>query len=127
MDFAYTITTSRTVADVLAAAQSALSQQGFRVLCVHDVRATLADKGINIEPMQLIEFCNAKAAYAVLQADPQASLCLPCKISVYARDNNTVVTAMRPQAITQFFPHINLGALGEELDAKIKAIVDSLK
>ena len=127
MNFDYTVSTKKSFDEAVKSVSEETKKAGFRVLYIHDVAATLAEKNFQIEPFKIIEICNAKSAYTVLKADIKIGLCLPCKISVYARDNNTVVTAMRPQAITQFFPHINLGALGEELDAKIKAIVDSLK
>ena len=46
MDFDYTKTSTKNPSAVVAALQAELGTAGFRVLCVHDVRATLAEKGL---------------------------------------------------------------------------------
>ena len=127
MDFDYTITTQKNPSLVAQALEQELTKAGFRILCTHDVRATLAEKGLEIGFMNIIEFCNAKAAYAVLKADPKMSLCLPCKISVYAQNNQTVISGMRPTVLPQFFPQANLGSLPQEIDEKIKAVIEAAK
>ena len=45
MDFAYTITTHKSFADAKRSVQDAVAAKGFRVLHVHDVQATFAEKG----------------------------------------------------------------------------------
>ncbi|OGK56316.1 hypothetical protein A3J15_02585, partial [Candidatus Roizmanbacteria bacterium RIFCSPLOWO2_02_FULL_38_10] len=97
------------------------------VLHIHDVTATLKEKGFEIEPFKIIEVCNAKSAYAVLQADIKIGLCLPCKINVYQKDGKTYISGMRPIILPQFFPQANLGNLPVEVDTIITGIVDSSK
>lgn len=124
MDFDYTVATSKGFDTAVQAVQEEIAKAGFRVLYVHDVHATLAEKGFDIEPMKIVEFCDAKSAYAVLTADPKIGLCLPCKILVYTKDGGTMLSAMRPIVLPQFFPEARLGALPEEVDARVKAVVD---
>jgi len=127
MEFDYTITTKKDFDSTVLSIQEEIAKTGFRVLYVHDVQKTLDEKGFKIEPMKIIEFCNAKSAYAVLQADVKIGLCLPCKINVYVKDNQTFISGMRPIILSKFFPEAPLGTLPEEIDKLIKVVIDESK
>ncbi len=124
MDFDYTVTTKKTFDEAVQAVEEETKTASFRVLYIHDVAATLKEKSFHIEPLKIIEICNAKSAYAVLQADVRIGLCLPCKINVYQKDGKTYISGMRPIILSQFFPDANLGALPEEVDTIIRGIID---
>ena len=127
MEFDYTITTQKDFDSAVSTVQEETAKAGFRVLYVHDVQKTLAEKEFKIEPMKIIEFCNAKSAYTVLQADIKIGLCLPCKILVYTKDGQTIISGMRPIILPQFFPDAKLGSLLEDIDKTIKGIIDNSK
>lgn len=127
MEFDYTIATQKNFASTVLTVQEEITKAGFRVLYIHDVQKTLAEKGFEIEPMKIIEFCNAKSAYTVLQADSKIGLCLPCKILLYTKDGQTTISGMRPIVLPQFFPEAQLGTLPEEIDNLIKVVIDNSK
>ena len=82
MNFDYKVTTTKSFDEAVRAVELETQEAGFRVLYIHDVAETLKEKGLEIEPLKIIEICNAKSAYAVLQADIKISLFLPSKINV---------------------------------------------
>ena len=127
MNFDYTVTTKKSFDEAVGAVERETQKAGFRVLYVHDVAETLKEKGLEIEPLKIIEICNAKSAYAVLQADIKIGLCLPCKINVYRKDGATYISGMRPIILPQFFPEADLGNLPDEVDAVIRGIIDESK
>jgi len=127
MDFDYTVTTEKSFDEAVNAVEEETKTAGFRVLYIHDVAATLAEKSFQIEPLKIIEICNAKSAYTVLKADVKIGLCLPCKINVYQKDGKTFISGMRPTILPQFFPNADLGNLPEEVDAVIRRIIDKSK
>jgi len=127
MDFDYTITTRKTFEEAVKSVENETKNAGFRVLYIHDVTATLEEKGFEIEPFKIIEVCSAKSAYAVLQADIKIGLCLPCKINVYRKDEKTYISGMRPVILAQLFPQANLGDLPAEVDEIIRGIIDRSK
>ena len=127
MDFDYTVTTEKSFDDAVKAVEQETKTAGFRVLFIHDVAKTLAEKGFQIESLNIIEICNAKSAYAVLKADVRIGLCLPCKINVYRKDGKTFISGMRPIVLSQFFPQADLGKLPEEVDEIIRGIIDKSK
>ena len=127
MDFDYTVTTEKSFDEAVKAVEKETKNAGFRVLYIHDVTATLQEKGFEIEPFKIVEICNAKSAYTVLKADIKIGLCLPCKINVYPKDGKTYISGMRPVILSQFFPKANLGNLPVEVDEIIRGIIDKSK
>jgi len=127
MNFDYTVITTKSFEEAVKAVEQETKTAGFKVLYVHDVTTTLKEKSFEIEPFKIIEICNAKSAYTVLQADIKIGLCLPCKINVYKKDGRTYISGMRPVILSQFFPDANLGNLPIEVDEIIRGIIDNSK
>ena len=99
----------------------------FRVLHVHDVKQTLNEKGLEREPYKIIEICNANFAHDALGISPEVGLFMPCKINVYKKDGETVITAMNPKMISEFFGDPKLKDLADEVDKVVRSIVDEAK
>ena len=127
MNFDYTVTTEKSFDEAVKTVEQETKNAGFRVLFIHDVTKTLAEKSFQIEPFKIIEICNAKSAYTVLKADIKIGLCLPCKINVYQKDSKIYISGMRPVILSQFFPKANLGNLPAEVDEIIRGIIDKSK
>ena len=79
---------------------------------------------ITRDPYKIVEFCNAKYASAFLNADPKIGLCMPCKINVYVHEGKVFLSGMRPIVLPQFFPHVDLGEMPQEVDAIVRSIID---
>lgn len=126
-NFDYTVTTKKSFDEAVRVVEEETKKEGFRVLHIHDVAATLSEKNLQIEPFKIVEICNAKSAYAVLQADIKIGLCLPCKINVYVKNKQTFISGMRPIVLSQFFPKANLGNLPKEIDKIIQNIINKAK
>jgi uncharacterized protein (DUF302 family) len=104
----------------------ATKDAGFRVLFVHDVAATLAEKGFERERVSIIEMCNAKYASQVLAADVKIGLMLPCPIMVYAENGKVFVTTMRPTLIGGFFPEADISEVAVQVEAVLVGILDKV-
>ncbi len=65
----YTMETKKSFDDAVAAVEAKSREKGFGVLHVHDVKATLAAKGFDREPLKIIEICNPRYASEVLKKD----------------------------------------------------------
>jgi uncharacterized protein (DUF302 family) len=122
--FAYTVTSRRDFAATVAAVEEQSRTQGFSVLHVHDVAATLAAKGFRREPLKIIEVCNAAFAQRALATDPLVALMLPCPIAVFEQAGVVRVSTMRPRAMIEFYPQAGLADVAAEVDAIVCAIVD---
>ncbi len=127
MEFDYTTTTTKTFNEAILSVQDEIAKAGMRVLYIHDVQATLAEKGFERESLKIVEFCNAKFANEFLNIDIKIGLCLPCKINVYTKDGQTVISGMRPIVLQQFFPEADLGERPKEIDQIIQIIINNAK
>jgi len=127
MDFDYTQTTSKNFDLAVKSVEDEIAKAGMMVLHIHDVQKTLTEKGFEREPFKIVEFCNAKYANDFLNADIKIGLCLPCKINVYVKDDQTFISGMRPNILSQFFPDADLGDKPQEIDKKIQDIINHSK
>jgi uncharacterized protein (DUF302 family) len=127
MNLAYVVESNRGFDELVEDVQKKTAENGFKVLYVHDVQKTLKDKGFTFPGYKIIEVCNAKLAHAVLQADRNIGLMMPCKINVYERDGKRYVAGMLPTLISEFFPNASLGNAPEEVEKVIKKIIDEVK
>jgi uncharacterized protein (DUF302 family) len=100
----YTKSVSRPYEEVLAAVKAAAQAQGFRVSNVHDIAASLRKEGIERAPYATVEVCNSKIAAQVLEAEPLLGSIMPCRIAVFQRGKETVVSMIRPTRLMTMFP-----------------------
>ena len=57
MEFDYTINTNKNFDEAVQDVQDEIAKVGMRVLYIHDVQKTLAEKGFEREPLKIVEFC----------------------------------------------------------------------
>jgi uncharacterized protein (DUF302 family) len=63
-----------------------------RVLYVHNLGATLRNKGIAFEEdCKIFEVCNPGQAAKVLSTDMRLNMALPCRISVFTEKGKTMI------------------------------------
>jgi len=127
MDFDYTQTTTKDFDSAVKSVEEEIAKAGMRVLHIHDVQKTLTEKGFERDPFKIVEFCNAKYANDFLNADIKIGLCMPCKINVYIKDEQTFISGMRPTVLSHFFPDVDLGDSPQEIDKKIQDIINNSK
>lgn len=120
----YTVQTEKPFADAVEAVQERAAANGFRVQFVHDVAATLAEKGFAREPVTIVEMCNAKHAAQVLAADVKIGLMLPCPVMVYAENDGVFISTMLPTLLASFFPEAGIEDVAHEVEEAILRIVD---
>lgn len=125
MQLDYTVHTDKDFDQAVEAVTQATADAGFRVLFIHDVAATLAEKGFNRERVTIVEMCNAKFASQVLAADVKIGLMLPCPIMVYAEKDEVFITTMRATLIGDFFPDADISTVAAQVEEVLIGVVDA--
>lgn len=121
---AYTMTSDKPFDEVVANIERQTTENQFRVLAVHDVKQTLAEKGLERKPLKIIEVCNATFAHEALGREVNVAMFMPCKFTVYESDSGqTVVTLARPQMIAELMPQAGLGDLAADVETTLKKVV----
>ena len=125
MQLDYTIESKKSFDDTVEALLEKAAANNFMVQFVHDVSATLAEKGFERERVTIVEMCNAKYASRVLAADVKIGLMLPCPIMVYAEDGKVFISTMRPTLIGGFFPEAGIEDVAKAVEDVLVGVIDS--
>lgn len=124
MQLDYTVPTSKPFDEAVEAVLDATASVGFKVQFVHDVAATLAEKGFERDRVTIVEMCNAKFASQVLAADVKIGLMLPCPIMVYAQGSQVFISTMRPTLIGGFFPEAGITSVAAQVEEILIGVID---
>jgi uncharacterized protein (DUF302 family) len=126
MQLDYTKTTNAPFQSALEKVQLAASKHNFRTLHVHDVQATLAEKGFEIGPYSIVEVCNAGFAHKVISAHKPVGMFLPCRILLYEDKGATVVSLMLPTLIAEMMPGQDFQSIPADVEKLLKQVVDEV-
>jgi uncharacterized protein (DUF302 family) len=124
MELDYTVEAHKPFDEAVDAVVQATADAGFKVQFVHDVAATLAEKGFARGRVTIVEICNAKFASLVLAADVKIGLMLPCPVMVYAERGSVFITTMRPTLIGSFFPEAHIDEVAAEVESIVIGVID---
>jgi uncharacterized protein (DUF302 family) len=104
-----------------AALRDAIMSRGFGVVAVHDLRETMAKKGVDLgRACDIYEVCNPHQAKQVLDSDMSISSALPCRISVYEEDGKTRLSTILPSLLLSVFGREDLATVAEEVSVVIQ-------
>jgi uncharacterized protein (DUF302 family) len=104
--------------------EAAVTRHKFGVLGVHDLKATMAKKGVQFaRECRIFEVCNPYQAQKVLEANLEISTALPCRISVYEEGGVTRLATIKPTAMLGLFATPGLAGVAREVEASIEAIM----
>lgn len=109
--------------------EAAVVRNGFGILHIHDLGATLRSKGIAFEEeCRIFEVCNPGQAAKVLSTDMRLNMALPCRISVFTEKGKTKIGLIKPaQMLSALSQDATLGQVAKEVEEKTIQMVDEAK
>jgi len=122
-DFAFRLESNKPFDTVVENIEKQTAEHKFRVLAVHDVQETLAEKGFERKPLKIIEVCNAGFAHQALQKEIEVALFMPCRFAVYTESDKTIVSLNRPSVIAQMLPDAGLEELAGGVEETLKQVM----
>jgi uncharacterized protein (DUF302 family) len=118
------LSTDKSVSEAAAALQAAVQDNHFGVMQVHNLRETMAEKGVEFARECLIfEVCQPQQAKKVLDQDMSVSTALPCRISIYEEGGKTILATMKPTTILAMFNAPQLEGVAQEVEDTIVKIM----
>ncbi len=106
---------------------AALKAEGFGVLTEIDFSGTLKKKlEVEIPNYRILGACNPQFAYKSYQQENKIGVMLPCNVIVQQVENGIEVSAVDPIASMQGVGNQELEGIASEVQAKLKAVIDSL-
>ena len=113
---------------VRPAVEAALKAEGFGVLTVIDVQATMkARLGIDRPPFLILGACNPPLAHRALEAEPSVGALLPCNVVLREDGPETIVEAMDPLAVLGIVAGPAITGVAEEASARLERAIAALE
>jgi uncharacterized protein (DUF302 family) len=117
-------TTEKTVSEAATALQVAVPANHFGVMQVHNLKETMAKKGVEFAQECLIfEVCQPQQAKRVLDENMSVSTALPCRISIYEEGGKTVLATLKPTVLLAMFNAPQLKEVAQEVEDTIIKIM----
>ena len=106
-----------------------LKSEGFGILTEIDVSGTFKKKlDVDFKKYKILGACNPQFAYKALQAEDKAGVFLPCNIIVEEQENGNIeVSAVSPVASMMAIENKDLEKIIEEVEKKLKGVIERLK
>ena len=116
--------TKKTVSETAAALQAAVEANHFGVMQVHNLKETMAKKGVEFARECLIfEVCQPQQAKKVLDQNMSVSTALPCRISIYEEGGKTILATLKPTTLLALFHTPQLKGVAQEVEDTIIKIM----
>nr|WP_245188008.1 DUF302 domain-containing protein [Frateuria flava] len=108
---------------------AAVRRNGFGVLHVHDIGATLRGKGVPFErECKVFEVCNPRQAATVMATDMRLNMALPCRISVYTEEGRTRIGMIEPDHLLGMLSDDPaLQPVANEVQAQMRRMIDEAR
>ena len=122
----YSVDSEKSLARLREDLPKACAARKFGVMSVIDLKEKMREKGVEYGGECLIfEVCNPQKAKQALEANPEISTALPCRISVFkTKDGKTRVSTIRPTKLLDLFGSADLQRLAGEVEESITAIMN---
>jgi uncharacterized protein (DUF302 family) len=122
----YEVTSGKTLEDIDRGLQEAAARHKFGIIAVHNLKETMAKKGVEFAGECLIyEVCNPHQAKKVLEANGAVSTVLPCRISVYRSGDGYKLATILPTALMKLFGSPALEPVAREVEDVIVAMMQA--
>ncbi len=128
MSYYFSKTLKISFEEAVARVTETLKKDGFGILTEIDVKETLKKKlNVDFRKYKILGACNPPFAYKALQAEDKIGLMLPCNVIVQELPGGKVeVAAVDPVASMAAVDNTKLAEVGQEVRAKLKAVIDNL-
>ncbi len=112
------------MSEAAAASQAAVQANHCGVMQVHNLKETMAKKGVVLARECLIfEVCQPQQAKKVLEQNMSVSTALPCRISIYEEDGKTILATLKPTGLLAMFNVPQLKEVAQEVEDTIVRIM----
>ena len=112
-----TISTDKSVSEAAAALHVSAQANHFGVMQVHNLKETMAKKGVEFARECLIfEVCQPQQAKKVLDQNMSVSTALPCRISIYEERGKTILATLKPTTLLAMFNTPQLKGVAQEVE-----------
>ena len=105
-----------------------LKKEGFGILSTIDIQEKFKEKlGIDFKKYIILGACHPASAHKAIEAEENIGLMLPCNVIIYEKDNQVIVSAIKPTAAMGMLNNPTLNQIAEDIEAKLKHVIDDIQ
>lgn len=113
--------------EAVARTREALKAEGFGILTEIDVKGTLKAKlDAEFRRYVILGACNPPLAHRALGVSLDVGLLLPCNVIVYEDGPGSIVAAMNPSLMANFFAGEAMRSVAEDARARLTRALDAI-
>jgi len=102
-----------------------LKKEGFGILTVIDVKATLKKKlDVDVDKYIILGACNPGFAHQALQIEGELGLLLPCNTIVYEKEGEVFVSIMNPEIMSSVVDNEKLVGIANDVKNILQKVLD---
>jgi uncharacterized protein (DUF302 family) len=126
--YGFTVTVNDSFDSAVERVTDALKVEGFGILTMIDVQATMKKKlDADMRPYKILGACNPTLAHKAIEAEPDIGLLLPCNVIVReAEDGSVVVGFMDPAEVLGLVGRPELKELGGDVLSRMERVRDAM-
>jgi uncharacterized protein (DUF302 family) len=118
------LSTDKTLSQAASALETAIQNNHFGLMQVHNLKETMTKKGVEFARECLIfEVCQPQQAKKVLDQNMSISTALPCRISIYEEGGKTILATLKPTTLLAMFNSPQLEVVAQEVEDAIVKIM----
>ena len=119
------VDSDKSLAQIQEALPEVCAANKFGVLTVHDLKQKMKEKGVDYSGECVVfEVCNPQKARQVLEANPDISTALPCRISVFRTpQGKTRLSTIRPTMLIDIYGTKELKGVASEVEETLTKIM----
>lgn len=128
MSYHFSKTLNLSFEEAISKVTEELKKEDFGILTEIDVKATLKKKlNVDFRNYRILGACNPHFAHQALQAEDKIGTMLPCNVILQEKaEGNVEVSAVDPVASMKAIENPKLGEIAQQVQAKLKKVIDSL-
>lgn len=128
MSYYFNKTVAMSFDDAVARVTEELKKEGFGIMTEIDVKEALKKKlDVDFRRYRILGACNPAFAYQALQTEDKIGTMLPCNVIVQeSPEGNVEIAAIDPVASMQAIENPSLRSVAQQVQAKLKKVIDSL-
>src|ERR1035437_1510386 len=124
-DMLVKLSSDKTVSEAATALHAAVQANHFGVMQVHNLKETMAKKGVEFDHECLIfEVCQPQQAKKVLDQNMSVSTALPCRISLYEEGGKTILATLKPTILLAMFHTPQVEGVAQEVEDTLVEIMN---
>lgn len=109
-------------------ATNELKKEGFGILTQINISEKFKEKlGIDFQKYTILGACNPPSAHKAILAEENIGLMLPCNVIIYERQNQTVVSIVKPTVAMKMIGNVELEQIATTIEKKLKKVFDAIR